>query len=321
VALPTTARDIMLLGLSQSNGLGFGTNGLPYPGGFNPAGNVLIWNRSTQVFEAYQIGVNSAGVANGQFWAAEAAFSIEWQKIYPTPLYWVKRAISGTGIAPRTTVPLTGTDTAHGNSWSAYDSGKEWANFVSDIGVALQSLIAQGIQPVVRGLLVLGQETDTLLAADANAVKPELTEAILALKAAINAPLMKTIIAVVRTGTPNGPYTSTVQAAQEGVGFLPNCASVSEDDLAITVGVPGDPGHLTTTSQVTLGQRMFQAYQRIDAATNAVAPAVPAQPPIDSVPTQPPVDSRMVDSDGTPVGNWAEYFRALDHFFRSLVRT
>jgi hypothetical protein len=37
-----------------------------------------------------------------------------------------------------------------------------------------------------------------------------------------------------------------------------------------------------------------------------------------AVPAQPPVNSTMVDSNGVPLKQWAEYFRALDLFFRSL---
>lgn len=242
---------IVVTGQSNALNFGDGTGTTPFPGGWVTDAGIQIWNGSS--FVTYVPLTNSNGDYGGSFWGPEAQYCLQRRQTFPSQiLYIVKHALGNTGLAEKTS------GVADFNPYSsANDTAKEFPKVISSIKAATKALLNASITPVIDTILICNGETDTLIQADADVFLTNQTLFIELIRDLTNT--AKAIMMRPFPNNTNGVGLNTVRSAIETIGALSNNAFVNTDDLQNTT--TPNAGHLLAPSVVTLGARMFSAYQ------------------------------------------------------------
>lgn len=198
-------RNKLICLAGQSNGLGYGAIGLPYPGGWTPNANIQIWDGSA--FVTYAPGINANGLGSAAYptaFGAEGQFAKHlWTRNPASTVYIYKRSPIGIGLAP----------TALDN-WSPFDTGKQFDIMCGELAAAQAA--ANGIP--IDAFVYQGCETDALTYAQAAAVLHGLIMFMAAVRDRFNSPDMIAIIPRIHSAIasipPGYPATPAVQMVQ-----------------------------------------------------------------------------------------------------------
>lgn len=191
----------------QSNGLGYGTIGQPYPGGWTANPKIKIW--TADGFKTYAPGSNANGLGSPAFptaFGAEGQFAKNlWLRNPADDVFIYKRSPIGIGLTP--------TDV---DNWSVYETGKgkQFDLMVAELKCAQEA--ACGIP--IDAFVYQGCETDALTTAQADRVLRHLALFFAAVRAQFNSPNMVAIVPQVSSRivpvAPGYPAMPTVQWAQ-----------------------------------------------------------------------------------------------------------
>lgn len=217
----------------QSNGLGFGTQGQVYPGGWTVNPKIRIWTGSS--YETYVPGANANGLGSPEFstaFGAEGQFAKNlWLRNPADTVFIYKRSPIGVGLTPTSV-----------DNWSVYETGagKQFDHLVSELTAAQD---AAGCIPI-DAFVYQGCETDALTAEQAGRMLRHLTLFFAAVREQFNSPNMVAIVPQVSSridALASGyPARATVQWAQNyfastgptaGKGF-PNAVSFPIDGFS-----------------------------------------------------------------------------------------
>lgn len=248
-----TGNVIVVTGQSNALNFGDGTGTTPFPGGWIADPQIQIWTGS--VFQTYVPLVNSDGDGGSAFWGPEAEYCLQRRQAYPLQtLYIIKHAVGDTGLAEKTTGVLDFNPFS-----SANDSAKQFPLLIASIKAGLKALSNASVISVLDTILICNGETDTLLQADADVFYGNQTLFIELLRDFASS--SKVIMMRPFPNNTQGVGLTTVRAAIETLATLPSNAYVNTDDLTHTT--TPNQGHLIAPSVVTLGARMFTAYQQL----------------------------------------------------------
>lgn len=237
--------------IGQSNAYSWETSGVAYPGGWTTDTvwgglSEVIWDPVLGQWVEYVPGTSRDG-GGSQRWGAEASYSFQRRSLNPRqPTYLFKYPVGNTGMARKSDAT---------NDWSAFSDGKAFATCMDELAEARAALEPYR-NTYIDTCVYIGNETDTVLDADAQQIEGELPYFIETLRTYTRSPDMKFVI--VRTPAAiSGSFPNPVRGAQVSAGTHYRNAWVDADGLTYSAG------HYTPTSVVTLGQRIFTARQGI----------------------------------------------------------
>ncbi len=241
----TNEVSVFLIG-GQSNAVGEGSLNEDLQSNLQtPHPDVHIWQAGpTAEFVNLQPGFSGyfGGASDGEGFGLELGFGHAMNGHTDEEIYLIKYALGATDLA---------------EDWDPNGNNNQHDAFVSRVGTALAALDAENISYDIEGMLWMQGEADSIVPAQANAYKPNLTAFIADIRSRYGTD-MEFVIGRIHDDMPwhSAGYVDVVRTAQIQVASAdPLTHWINTDDLSLT----DDDVHFDSNGHLNLGYRFADA--------------------------------------------------------------